>query len=121
MESHIDGGTLVLGVAAGLVAAFLSAFSYFVSRDHGSRGGSSLRLLVLAHALMGAACIPASWLLWPSGLQADARWLVPLVASTVFYLLGQVVVFTALKLSQASRVAPLLGLKIAMLAGITCF
>lgn len=120
MLIHPDRVTIALGVAAGLAAGFFSAVCYFISRDHGTRGGSSLRLLVLAHALMGLACLPAAWLLWPAGLAADARWAWPLAGTTASYLLGQVLVFSALRRAGASRVAPLLGLKIAMLAGITC-
>jgi len=35
-------------------AALASAVSHFISRHHGDGGGSSLRLLVLSQALMGA-------------------------------------------------------------------
>lgn len=120
MLLHPDRSTIAIGVAAGLAAGFFSAISYFISRDHGTRGGSSLRLLVLAHGLMAVVCIPATWLLWPAGLTLDARWLWPLLGTTTSYLLGQVLVFSALRRAGASRVAPLLGLKIAMLAGISC-
>ena len=60
---HLGGGAVALGVAAGLVAALASAVAYFISRHHTSRGGSSPRLLVIAHALMGAACLPVGLLL----------------------------------------------------------
>ncbi|MFM7034354.1 MAG: DMT family transporter [Planctomycetia bacterium] len=120
MPHHLDHGMLSVGIAAGFAAALCSAVSYFISRDHGSRGGSSLRLLVLAHGMMGVACLPLSWLLWPTVLGADTRWAWPLAGTTASYLLGQVLVFSALCRTGASRVAPLLGLKIAMLAGITC-
>lgn len=112
------GGALTLGVAAGFVAATASAVCYLISRHHVASGGGSLRLLVLAHAAMGAACLPVAWLLWPAGLPAAGPWLAPLVGSSGAYLSGQAVVFAALARADASRVAPLLGLKIAMLAGI---
>ena len=47
--AHPGVGGLALGVAAGLLAAGSSAVSYLISRHHVSEGGSSLRLLVLAH------------------------------------------------------------------------
>jgi len=115
---HPGIGGIALGVAAGLLAAMSSAVSYLISRHHVSEGGSSLRLLVLAHAVMGAACLPMAWLLWPAGLPADRSWIRPLFGSSCCYLAGQAVVFSALARADASRVAPLLGLKIAMLAGI---
>jgi drug/metabolite transporter (DMT)-like permease len=108
-----------LGLAAGLTSAFLSAVSYLVSRHHGTRaGGGSLVLLVRAHLLMGIACLPVAWLLWPSVMPAPARWGPPLVGSTATYLCGQAAVFAALTRMPASRLAPLLGLKLVMLAGI---
>jgi len=111
--------SLAVGVVAGLAAALFSALSYFVSRDYSSRGGTSPRLLVLGHAVMGAVCLPVARWLWPQGVTGDPRWLLPLAGSTFCYLLGQGLVFAALRRADASRVAPLLGLKIAMLAGIT--
>lgn len=116
--AHLATGAIVLGVAAGLLAAISSAISYLISRHHVSEGGSSLRLLVLAHALMGATCLPVAWLLWPAGLPTGWAWLAPLLGSSGCYLTGQAVVFAALARADASRVAPLLGLKIAMLACI---
>jgi len=117
-DGHPGIGWVAGGVAAGLLAAVSSAVSYLISRHHVSGGGSSLRLLVLAHALMGAACLPVAWLSWPAGLPADRVWIGPLAGSSGCYLVGQAVVFSALARADASRVAPLLGLKIAMLAGI---
>lgn len=110
---------LPLGVAAGLTAALASAISYLVSRHHGNRdGGGSLRLLVLAHAVMGGASLPILWWLWPERWPEDRRWLVPLVGSAICYLAGQAAVFAALKRVPASRLAPLMGLKIAILAAV---
>jgi drug/metabolite transporter (DMT)-like permease len=120
-HAALGGGAVALGMGAGFVAALASAVAYFISRHHTSRGGSSLRLLVLAHALMGAACLPAAWLLWPAGLPAVQGWIAPLLGSSCSYLAGQAVVFAALARADTSRVAPLLGLKIAMLACIVSF
>ena len=119
MPVHLDAAHLALGVAAGLTTALCSAVSYLVSRHHGGRAGGPIRLLVLAHLLMGVACIPATALLWPRGLPVARVWLVPLIGCAATYLAGQAVVFAALRRADASRVAPLLGLKIVMLAAIT--
>jgi drug/metabolite transporter (DMT)-like permease len=119
MPVHPDAPHVILGVTAGLVTALLSAVSYLISRHHGVRSGGPIRLLVLAHTLMGLACVPATAILWPVGLPLTRGWLVPLVGSAATYLLGQALVFVALRHADASRVAPLLGLKIVMLAAIT--
>lgn len=117
-----SSGAIALGVAAGLVAALASAVSYLVSRHHGNRvGGGSLRLLVLGHAVMGLVCVPVWWWLAPAEWPAGRGWLGPLAGSVGCYLAGQAAVFAALKRAAASRVAPLLGLKLVMLAAIVCF
>ena len=125
--------SLLLGVVAGLAAAFFSSLSFLVARHHGSRhdgtrrstgpGGPPLRLLGDAHLLMGAVCLPLAWVLWPAGLPlfGGRLWtaLLPIGGSTLSYLLGQACMFILLRRVDASRVAPLLGLKVVMLAGIT--
>jgi hypothetical protein len=110
-------GSTALGIAAGLTAALASAVSYLVSRHHGNRaGGGSARLLVIAHLVMGLISLPLAWWLRPAAWPGDAAWLVPLAGSVLSYLAGQAAVFAALKRVAASRLAPLLGLKLVMLA-----
>ena len=112
--------SLAAGVAAGLASALLSAVSFLVSRHHGGRGdGAALRLLVLAHGLMGAVCLPLAWLLVPARAAPVSGWGPPLAGSACTYIAGQSLVFAALRRTDASRIAPLLGLKIAMLAAVS--
>lgn len=111
--------TLAAGVAAGLISGACNAVAFLISRHHatGSRSGG-LRLLVLAHLFMAAACLPAAWLLWPPrGLDA-ATCLPPLAGSIACYLAGQAALVVSLRRADASRVVPLLALKIVALAGI---
>ena len=118
---------LGLGVVAGLAAAFFSALSYLFSRHYGlgqralGRKGAALRLLAVSHLLMAAICIPLTWAAWPAPSPPVQLFAVPLAASVGFYLLGQSSLFAALKRVEASRMAPLLGLKIVMLAVIVSF
>ncbi len=118
---------LGLGVVAGLSAAFSSALSYLVSRHYGlgqralGRKGAALRLLSVSHVLMAAVCIPLTWAAWPATSPPVRLFAVPLAASVGFYLLGQSSLFAALKRVEPSRMAPLLGLKIVMLAVIVSF
>ncbi len=112
-------GSLTLGVAAGLFAAAASAVSYLVSRHHGCRApGGSLRLLVQAHLVMGLASLPIVAACAPGRWPPTFAWLWPLAGSVGCYFVGQAGVFAALKRIPASRVAPLLGLKLVMLAAI---
>jgi drug/metabolite transporter (DMT)-like permease len=125
--NHLPPSALLPGVVAGLAAAFFSALSYLVSRHHGlvqralGRRAVPLRLLALAHVIMAAVCLPACVALWPAASPAVAAFALPLAASAGFYLLGQAALFAALGRVEASRIAPLLGLKIVMLAGIVSF
>jgi len=114
-----------IGIITGLLAAFFSALSYLVSRHHvrthpdlrGEGGGP--RLIVQSHVLMGLACIPACLVLRPAGGgPAPSSFLPPACLCAVAYLIGQGCFFRALREVPASRLSPLLGLKIAMLAGI---
>jgi len=113
---------LPLGVAAGLTAAFFSAVSYLVSRQHGlaqralGRQGVALRLLAIAHLLMAAVCMPLVWAVWPAVPPGWRSFAIPVSASAGFYLAGQSALFAALRRAEASRIAPLLGLKLVMLA-----
>lgn len=111
--------SLTLGIIAGLTAAAASAISYLITRHHGTRqGGGSLRLLVQGHFLMGVASLPLAAVLWPQPGPPVAAWLPSLLGSALAYLVGQGVIFALLKRLDASRIAPLLGLKIAILAVI---
>jgi len=118
---------LVLGVVSGLAAAFFSAVSYLVSRHYGlgqramGRKGAALRLLAVSHLLMAAVCIPLTWAAWPATSPPVRLFAAPLALSVGLYLLGQSSLFAALKRVEASRIAPLLGLKIVMLAVIVSF
>lgn len=108
---------LAFGIAAGLAAAFFSSISYLVSRHHGTRRpGGSRRLLVLAHLLMGVGCVPVTWQLLPTPASLTAFtvpevW-VPCLISTLSYFGGQACLFHLLTRADASRLSPLLGLKI---------
>lgn len=108
---------LAFGIAAGLAAAFFSSISYLVSRHHGTRRpGGSRRLLVIAHLLMGLGCVPVAWQLLPAtksltAFTVPAVW-VPCLISTLSYFGGQACLFHLLTRADASRLSPLLGLKI---------
>lgn len=118
----------VIGVVAGLLAALASALSYLVSRHaclthpelRGRAGG--LRLIVQSHGLMGLLSLPLCLALWPRGGGPPPDvFLPPAILCAAVYLFGQGCFFAALGRTPASRLAPLLGLKIAMLAGIVSF
>jgi drug/metabolite transporter (DMT)-like permease len=116
---------ILSGIALGIFAAFWQACSYF-----GSRGfllytrSSSRALLGLAHVLMGGfalVLLPFAYFHVRDGLMPVGDYILPLLATTFFYLSGQFMLFLALKSMDSSRVAPLLGLKIPILALFSVF
>lgn len=114
---HPATAVLAAGVTLGLLSGAFNAVAFLISRHQAttSRGGG-LRLLVAAHLVMAAACLPAAWLLWPPGGLDVATLLPPLAASIGGYLAGQTALIVSLRRADASRVVPLLGLKIVALA-----
>ena len=109
--------TLIFGIAAGLTAAFFSSVSYLVSRHHGTRERhASRRLLIFAHVLMGLTCVIAAFVTYSPDILISGIWhwniWLPCVVSTGTYLFGTSSVFRVLTRNDASRLSPLLGLKI---------
>ena len=109
--------TLILGIGAGLTAAFFSSVSYLISRHHGTRERhASRRLLIFAHVLMGLTCAIAVPITYSTDILLSGIWhwniWLPCVVSTGTYLFGTSAVFRVLTKNDASRLSPLLGLKI---------
>ncbi len=108
------------GIALGLAAAACQSLSYVFSRLFVIRRHNGvMQLLVMAHVLMGLASLVALPFLWSPQLPPPSHWAWTLGAVSLFYMLGQLGLFIALRYTDASRTAPLLGLKIAILAFIS--
>lgn len=112
----------MFGILLGLCAALSQSLSYICSRRYTHlHGGGSVRLLTLSHLWMGAFCLPAMLLLWPKDMPPLSQYAVPLVATSLFYFAGQAGLFFALRHTEASRVSPLLALKLIQLALVSYF
>jgi drug/metabolite transporter (DMT)-like permease len=119
---HLGTATVGVGIAAGLASGALNAVAFLISRHHATTSpGGGQRLLVMAHVVMGAVCLPLVWLLWPPDGVGVADCLPPLAGSIGCYLASQAALLASLKRADASRVVPLLGLKIVMLALLVTF
>jgi len=111
---------VLTGVILGFAAAFFQALSYLSSRLFVARLQRSVgALLILSHVLMGLVSVLCLPLVLPQPLPAWRIFLGPLAACSLFYVAGQTALFLALKHSDASRVSPLLGIKLVVLAVIT--
>lgn len=107
----------MLGIVLGLFAALMQSVSYLCSRHFTHRfNAGSVRLLVLSHLWMGAISSIAAVLYWPDGMPPLGQYIWPLAGTMFFYLLGQIGLFMALKYTEASRISPLLALKVVILA-----
>lgn len=74
--------------------------------------------MVLSHIMMGAVCAVALVWLWPEGLGLGAVWLGRFAGLVGFFVIAQTCLISSLGMADASRVAPLLGVKVAVLAVI---
>lgn len=104
---------LIIGVAAGLIAALLQALSYILSR-HILHGGfnTPLHLLLVSHVWMGMLCwivLPFVWITPDGGALALSSALAFQIAA---YLGAQFSFFWTIRHAAASRISPLMGIKI---------
>ncbi|MCE9613596.1 MAG: DMT family transporter [Lentisphaerae bacterium] len=112
--------SLPLGIALGVGAAALQSLTYLQSRHVvGQAADGQLRLLVVAHAIQGAVSLALLPLLWPANMPDWTLYAGPIMVESLGYLAGQACLFAALRHTEASRVAPFLGLKVALLAVLT--
>lgn len=110
---------LILGIPFGLTGALFQSLSYLATRHFVQRrpSGASRTLLVLAHVWMGVISLAILPFVWPWGLKLEwAPIALPLVTCAGFYLVGQIGLMMALRHTEPSRVSPLLGFKIVILA-----
>src|SRR5438105_1670004 len=107
-----------MGIICGLLAALFQSLSYLATRHYVQRraGGASRMLLVLSHVWMGLLAVLMIPVVWPPRVFDWRPVLWPLGGTAVCYGLGQFGLMMALKKTEPSRVGPLLGLKIVMLA-----
>lgn len=109
----------IMGIGLGLAAAFFQSLSYLCSRLFMKRHQDNiLALLALSHILMGIVSLLLAALLRPAALPPLRLYLGALLGASGFYLLGQMILFAAITRTEPSRISPLLGLKVFMLAVI---
>jgi len=107
---------VILGLASGLAHSLGFIFSRrFVTQTH----HGMWRLLVLGQIMMGTICAMALPLIWSRQIPPIGTYIMPLMGWVICYLLGQILVFAALRRADASRISPLLALKIVVLAMFT--
>lgn len=112
--------TITLGIGFGFGAAVFQSLSYLCIRLFNKRHNDNIiTLLALSHIVMGIVSIPLAVWLWPQPMPGLQAYLWTLLGTSGFYLLGQFFLFAAIIHSEPSRVAPMLGLKVFILAAIS--
>jgi hypothetical protein len=112
--------SMVVGIALGFGSAFFASLTYLASRMFSARYPKSpLHLPALAHIVMGAFSLVLLPFYKPAVMPAWGAWFPTSLYCMIFYFIGQMGLIMALKSASASRVSPLLGIKIFMLALIT--
>jgi uncharacterized membrane protein len=108
------------GIIYGLFSALFGSLSFVFARVYMTRPKSSpFALFALAHVWMGAASAIMVPFLWSEHEPGFRAWAGPLVWTVGFYVAGQFLFFFSVKRAEASRVSPLLGLKVLFLALVT--
>jgi drug/metabolite transporter (DMT)-like permease len=114
---HLLKAVMLTGVLLGFGAAFCQSASYLCSRIFTSKyPGGTISLLALSHILMGIFSSFVILFFLPERMPRVSGYGVDVLICVVTYLAGQTFLFIALKTAPASRVSPLLGLKVFMLA-----
>ncbi len=110
----------ITGIILGLLAAFASSLSYLGSRMFvGKFQNSSVLLLAISHVIMGVFSLILLPFVWVDSVMNISEYIAPLVSCTFFYLIAQMAMFTSFKNTNPSRVSPLLGLKVFVMAMIS--
>lgn len=109
---------ITLGIIFGLAAALSQSASYIFSRAYMKKHKSTLQLLVFSHIIIGFFSTLLFLFIMPSDIPPVSEFILPVLSCTLFYIGGQWAFFKALRRTEASRISPLLGLKILFIAGI---
>lgn len=108
---------MILGIAFGLASALSQCFAYICSKKYMHKDGTPFQLLIASHLLIGGlAALLLGILLLNRDLPPFKDYWLELLAVNGFYIFGQMSFFLAISRTEASRIAPLLGLKILFIA-----
>jgi len=105
------------GILMGLGAALSQSLSYLCTKAFiRSSHRSTLDLLALGHIVMGVFAVVLLPFVWPERMPPVADYMLPVAGAALFYMTGQAFLFVALRRIDASRISPLLSMKVFLLA-----
>ncbi len=112
---------MYIGIFTGAIAAFCLAWAYVFSGMSVRRNKDvgAFSLLCRGHVVSGILSVIGLAFCWtPQVIYGFSHYIIPLIFCIGFYLLGQFSLFMAQRTVDASRVVPLLGLKLIVLASL---
>lgn len=113
---------MITGILFGLTAALLQSISYLFSAAFSTRFQvGALQQFLLNHLCIGLLSLLVLPLVWDTRALTPSLYGLPLLGAMGCYLVGQTALYQALRHSPASRVSPLLGIKVLVLALIGVF
>ena len=108
---------MIIGIICGLSAALCQCVSYIFSKKYIHKDGNAFQLLITSHMIMGIfASICLAVLLLDNDLPPFKDYWFELLKVNAFYMIAQLSFFVAISKTEASRLAPLLGIKIIFIA-----
>jgi uncharacterized membrane protein len=111
---------VLIGIILGLSAATCNSVAYLLSRAFLQKHHQShFQLLAISHLILGIVSVGLAALLWPANMPPLSTFGPSLLGTSLFYLVAQVCFFLALRKTEASRLSPMLGSKIIILAIIS--
>jgi drug/metabolite transporter (DMT)-like permease len=111
---------MITGIILGCAAAFFQSGSYLFSKRYVAKfEKSTVGLLVAGHCIMGVFSLALLPFFLPKTMPQFSSYGFPLFGGVTSYLSAQTCFFLSLKNTDASRVSPLLGLKIIILSAIS--
>jgi drug/metabolite transporter (DMT)-like permease len=121
-QSPLHTMTMLFGILLGFATAFSQCFAYIFSRLFVIRHRNAFwKLLLVSHLYIGLASLLGLFFIWPEVLPPPNQYVGPLLGTAGFYIIGQCGLFMLMRMTSPSRVAPLLGAKIIILALLATF
>jgi len=113
---------MATGIFLGLMAAFLQSVNYICNATFSARHPvGALTQFLLVHLTVGALSLLILPFVWDDQALSPGNYALPLVGAVLTLIAGQTALYRAIRLCVASRVSPLLGIKVMVLALIGVF
>ena len=106
-----------VGIIFGVLTGVCISVCYLFSRSYQlGRPNGLAKLMVISHLVQGVVSAVLLLVLWREDIPPLEEYWRPMLGYTVSYLIGHTGLFAAIRYADASRVSPLLGFKVVILA-----